>query len=205
MRTTMHFHSSPLSSLLSPVKFKIIRFLLKNEILMSEREIARILSVSHMSVNRAMRELEATNLVRPFRAGTSFLWKTNRQSYAYSAFTTLLESISRVPTPLEALKKDILQALPLAEIERIVLFGSIAKKRERRESDIDLFVLVKGEGEKARVEQVFESLSVLCLEKFGHPLSPYLRTQTEISARGKAKLDNELGSGIVIHPPDSAM
>jgi predicted nucleotidyltransferase len=132
--------------------------------------------------------------------GTSFLWKANRQSYAYAAFARLLESISAVPTPLEALKEDILRTLPLSDIERIVLFGSIAKKRERRGSDIDLFVLVKGEGEKARVERAFESLSLLCLEKFGHPLSPYLRTPTEISARGKLKLDKELGSGILLHP-----
>ena len=198
----MDFHSSPLAFLFSPVRLKIVNFLLKNEFLMSEREIARILDVSHMSVNRAMRELEAMNLVKVARAGTSCLWKTNRQSHAYHTISKVLASASGIRTPLEELKVDILGALPLAKIEKIVLFGSVAKKRERLGSDIDLFILVKGEAEKEVVKQALERLEIICLEKFGHPLSPYLRARAEIKARGPLKIDKEIESGIVLHPLD---
>jgi predicted nucleotidyltransferase len=199
----MDFHASPVSFLFSPVRLKIINFILKNEFLMSEREMSRILSVSHMSVNRTMRELAAMNLVNATRAGTAFLWKTNRQSYAFAVFSKALESISGVPTPFEELKTAILKILPLSHIEKIMLFGSIAKRKERPGSDIDLFVLVNGKAEKALVEQALKRLGILCLEKFGHPLSPYLRTRAEIKARGQLRLDGEIDSGLVLHPLDT--
>jgi predicted nucleotidyltransferase len=195
----MDFHSSPLASIISPIKFKIIKFLLKNETLMSEREISRILSVSHMSVNRMMRELWAMNLVTPMRAGTSFLWKTNRQSYAFESFSKALDHLVGMPAPIEDLKAIIRKSLPLPKIDKIVLFGSVAKRKERPGSDIDLFVLVKGEAEKAVVEQALDRLVISCLEKYGHPLSPYLRTRAEIAARKPLKLDQDIGAGIVLH------
>ncbi len=196
----MDFHSSPLAFLFSPVRLKIVKFLIHNEALMSEREMSRILSVSHMSVNRAMRELEAVNLVNAARAGTAVLWKTNRRSYAFEVFSKALVSISDIPTPLEELKTAIRQILPLPQIEKISLFGSVARQKDRPGSDIDLFVLVKGKVEKAKVEAALEHLSIICLEKFGHPLSPYLRTRSEITVRGRLRLDDEIEAGIVLHP-----
>ncbi len=59
----MKFHTSLLNLLNSKTKVKIIRFLLTYEASMSEREIASILKVSHMSVNRTMRELTDMNFV----------------------------------------------------------------------------------------------------------------------------------------------
>jgi predicted nucleotidyltransferase len=198
----MDFHSSPLAFLISPVRLKIVKFLLKNETLKSEREISRLLHVSHMSVNRTMRELWDMNLVTPLRAGTAFLWKTNRQSYAFAAFSKALDNLVGMPTPIEELKAIILESLPLPEIEKMVLFGSVANRKERPGSDIDLFVLVKGETEKAIVEQALDRLVISCLEKFGHPLSPYLRTRAEIAARKPLKLDLDIGAGIVLHSLD---
>lgn len=198
----MDFHSSPLALIFSPVRLKIVKFLLKNESLKNEREISRLLHVSHMSVNRTMRELWEMNFVTPMRAGTAYLWKTNRQSYAFEAFSKALDHLVGMHTPIEELKSIILESLPLPEIEKIVLFGSVAKRKERPGSDIDLFVLVKGEAEKAIVEQALDRLVISCLEKFGHPLSPYLRTGAEIAARKPLKLDQDIGAGIVLHPFD---
>lgn len=59
----MKFKVSLLDVLSSKTKVKIIKFLLKHEASMSEREIASILKVSHMSINRTMRELADVNFV----------------------------------------------------------------------------------------------------------------------------------------------
>ncbi len=198
----MDFHASPLVFLFSPVRLKIVRFLLKNEALKSEREISRLLNVSHMSVNRTMRDLWAMNLVTPMRAGTAFLWKTNRQGYAFDVFSRALDPLIGMAPPIEELKAVIRKSLPLPKIEKIVLFGSVARQKEKPGSDIDLFVLVKGEAEKVIVDQALDSLVIICLEKFGHPLSPYLQTKAEIAARRPLKLDQGIGAGIVIHPLD---
>lgn len=140
------------------------------------------------------------NLVTPMRAGTAFLWKTNRESYAFDIFSKTLDPLIGMPAPIEELKAIIRKSLPLPKIEKIVLFGSVSRQKERPGSDIDLFVLVKGEAEKAVVDQALDRLVISCLEKFGHPLSPYLRTRAEIAARKPLKLDLEIGAGIVIHP-----
>jgi len=70
-------------------------------------------------------------------------------------------------------------------------------KREPR-SDIDLFVLVKGEAEKTIVERALEALNILCLKKFGNPLSPYLRTFAEMAALDQPKFEKEIRLGIVL-------
>ena len=100
-------------------------------------------------------------------------------------------------------KALILQSLPLPLIEKLVLFGSIAKRKESPRSDIDLFVLVKGEAEKTIAEPALEALNILCLNKFGNPLSPYLRTFAEMAALDQPKLEKEIRLGIALHPPDS--
>ncbi|MCX5711590.1 MAG: GntR family transcriptional regulator, partial [Candidatus Omnitrophica bacterium] len=56
----MKFNASLVNILNSPVKLSIVKFLLTHEASMSEREIASILKVSHMSINRAMREFWRT-------------------------------------------------------------------------------------------------------------------------------------------------
>jgi len=66
----------------SEIKLKVIEFLLKHEASMSEREIASVLKISHMSVNRTMPELSAMNLVHYIAVGKAHLWKVNRQSFA---------------------------------------------------------------------------------------------------------------------------
>lgn len=196
----MDFHASPASFLFSPVRSKIASFILHNKFPMSEREISRLLSVSHMSVNRAMRDLEAMNLVNKVRVGTAFLWKANKASYAYKAFSEVHSALSNIRNPLDELKADIIKALPTAKIAKIVLYGSIAKKKEKPGSDIDLYVLAKSRENKAEVERALDRLGILCLEKYGHPLSPYLRTPEEISPGEHLKLHREISSGIVIYP-----
>lgn len=156
-----------------------------------------------MSVNRAMRELEAMSLVNKVRVGTAYLWKANKASYTYEALSDVHSAFSDIRNPLDELKADIMKALPVAKIAKIVLYGSIANKRERAGSDIDLFVLVKSREDKAEVEQALDRLGILCLGKYGHPLSPYLRTPEEISPGVHPKLHREIASGIVVYPPET--
>jgi len=76
----MKFHASPLDILNSKTKVKIIKFLLTHRAYMSEREIASVLKVSHMSVNRTMRELADMNFVNFTTVGKAHLWMLNRKS-----------------------------------------------------------------------------------------------------------------------------
>jgi predicted nucleotidyltransferase len=197
----MIFHKPILDVLNSKTKQKIVGFLLRNEALMSEREISAVLNVSHMSVNRVMRELAEMNFVHVLRAGKANLWRVNRNSYVFHILTSQYLTLSKPIAPFEELKNTILRNLPLSLIVKAALFGSIASRTERSNSDIDLFIQVKNMEDKRRVEVATEKLATLCLKKFGNVLSPYILTKEESRARSGLKLVADIKEGIVLYPP----
>jgi len=198
----MLFKKSLIRHFSSPSKLKIVTFLLKKEVFMSEREISRLLNVSHMSVNRAMRELEDLNFVHPNRVGRAHVWKVNRKSYAFEVFSKIMETLSKIKDPLADFKTMILENLPLASVEKLVLFGSIARRVERSDSDIDLFILVNDESAKTKIGPAVGALTLLCLDKFGNTLSPYILTLKQMKEKDGFKLLSGIKAGIVLYQRD---
>lgn len=196
----MVFHKSLLTVLNSKTKQKIVGFLLKHEALMSEREIAAVSGVSHMSINRIMRELAEINFVHFVRAGRAHLWRVNRGSYSFHILSGLFNTLSQKKAPFEDLKRTILDELPLPFLENLILFGSVAMGTERFDSDIDLYIQVKDESKKQEIEQSAEELVLLCLERYGNPLSPYILTGKEWKERSDLKLAEKIKKGIKIYP-----
>lgn len=196
----MIFHKSLLTVLNSKTKQKIVGFLLKHEALMSEREIAAVSGVSHMSINRIMRELAGINFVHFVRAGRAHLWRINRSSYAFQILSGLFNTLAQKTAPLEDLKRTILDKLPLPFVENLILFGSIAMGTERFDSDIDLYIQVKDESKKQEIEQAIEGLVLFCLERYGNPLSPYILTEKEWKVRKNLKLAEQIKKGTTIYP-----
>ena len=165
---------------------------------MSEREIASVLKVSHMSVNRIMRELADMNLVDFVTVGKAHLWRVNRKSYAFRVLSVLIKGISVAEEPIKDLEKILLKNLPKTLIERVVLFGSVAKGTERTNSDIDLFILVKNKRSKEKLEPQIEKLSNLCFEAYGNRLAPYILTEQEMKKRKNSKIISEINKGLEI-------
>ena len=196
----MKFHISLLNVLNSKVKIKIIKFLLTHEASMSEREIASILKVSHMSINRTMRELADLNFVNFITVGKAHLWKVNQKSYAYKVLSELIKGVSDIKEPIEGLKKTFLKELPKGLIKRVVLFGSIAKGTEKVNSDIDIFILVKDKQSKEKIESSIEKLSNACFDIYGNRLAPYVLTDQEIKQKKNLKIISEIDNGIQIFP-----
>jgi len=196
----MKFRISLLDVLNSKTKIKIIKFLLTHEASMSEREIASILKVSHMSVNRTMRELAELNFVNFVTIGKAHLWRVNHKSYAFRALSELIKGVSGIQEPIEELKKILLKNLPKTFIKRIVLFGSIAKGSERTNSDIDIFVLARDKQSKEKLESSIEKLSNICFEMYGNRLAPYILTEQELKQKKKLKVISEIKKGIEIYP-----
>lgn len=196
----MKFHISLLDVLNSKTKVKIIKFLLTHEASMSEREIASILKISHMSVNRTMRDLADINFVNFITIGKAHLWKVNHKSYAYRVLSELIKDISDIKEPIEDLKKIIQKNLPRTIIKRVVLFGSIANGSESTNSDIDIFVLVKDKRSKEKLESSIEKLSNICLEMYGNRLAPYILTEQEMKVKKNLRIISEIDKGIQIFP-----
>lgn len=196
----MKFNASLIDILNSKTKLKIVKFLLTHEASMSEREIASILKVSHMSINRTMRELSEANFVDFVTIGKAHLWKVNRKSYAFKVLSELIKGISHIKDPLDDLKDMILTNIPKTLIKKVVLFGSVAKGGEKTGSDIDIFFLVKDSGDKEKFGSALEKLSNACLETYGNRLSPYILTEQETKKKARAKFLSEINKGIEIFP-----
>lgn len=195
----MKFNASLVGILNSATKLKIVKFLLTHEASMSEREIASILNVSHMSINRTMRELSEVNFVNFVTIGRAHLWKVNRKSYSFKVLTEFVKGISRIKDPLSDLKCMILTSIPKNLIKKVVLFGSIAKGEEKTDSDIDVFFLVKDVEAKERFGPSIDKLSNICLETYGNRLSPYILTEQESKKKARQKFLSEINKGIVIY------
>ncbi len=194
----MKFNVSLIAILNSATKLKIVKFLITHEASMSEREIASILKVSHMSINRAMRELSEINFVDFVTIGKAHLWKVNRKSYAFKVLSEFVRGFSLLKDPLDDLKGMILANIPKSLIKKAVLFGSVAKGEEKTDSDIDVFFLVKDSQDKKKLELALEKLSNACLETYGNCLSPYVLTEQEAKKKARQKFLSEINKGIEI-------
>lgn len=195
----MKFHFNILDLLSSRTRVKIIKFMLAHEAPMSEREIASILEISHMSVNRSMRELLEYNLVNFTTAGKAHLWRANKKSYAFKALSELFRCTGKISGPLDDLKKTIRANLRGTPARKAVLFGSIAAGLEKTDSDIDLFIQVKDAAARKKLEQTADKLSTLCLEKYGNVLSFYILTDREIDNKKDLNIISEINKGDEIY------
>jgi predicted nucleotidyltransferase len=196
----MKLDISPIEMINSVAKINIIRHLMKYETPMSEREIASVIKIPHTSVNRTLKELALYNLVSYSVAGSTHLWKLNKNSYGYATLSETIKNISALESPLKSLKIMILKSLPPKLVKRIVLYGSVAKGMEAPNSDIDLFILVGNEMNKKKVQNVVDDLSIKCLDAYGNRLEAYILTDKEWAQKKDLSVLHEVEKGIKIYP-----
>jgi len=193
----MQFRNFAENLLGSKVKIKLIRYLLSEEAITSEREIAKLIGVSHSAVNKALNELHEQNLIAPTRVGNVMIWHINRESYAYQllqSFTLLLKQM-----PFDRLKTEITAGLNyLAYVKKAVIYGSVALGTELPNSDIDLFILVKSEKDRKHILPLLSPLNGKCLRMFGNILSPNISTHKELSESKNKKFLESVKNGIVV-------
>jgi len=194
----MRFHGSLLDILTSKTRMKIVRFLVAHEASMSEREIASILKVSHMSINRTMRDLADVHFCSFVTVGKSHVWKVNRNSYAFKALSSLIIDLTAIKNPLSDLKTMLTKHIPAHLVRKAVLFGSVARGDERPDSDVDLFVLVKNNHDKEQLGPFIEKASDACFEAYGNRFVPYILTEEEARQKKGLKLLSEIETGIRI-------
>lgn len=170
----------------------MLRHILKEETVTSERELAKIIGVSHGAVNKALKDFHDLNLVSPLRIGNSLAWQLNKQSYAYRLLQNFIHEIKA--TPLDNLKMKVqtyLSARP--RLREAIIYGSIAEGKDIPGSDIDLFILVEDEKERKDIVHALSSLNSECLNLYGNKISPSIFTVYEYRnphAKNKTFLEN---------------
>ncbi len=172
----------------SRVKIKILMYLLSESAPTSERELARILDISHMAVNKSMKQFYDLNLISPLKIGNVISWKFNENSYAYEQIAhRSLKTMADNP-PLSDLRTIFMKKFSNSGLREAKIFGSVAERKEEPESDIDLLVIAKSEKHKGQVKKITAELSQLCTERYGNMLSLYIITEEEARRPANKKI-----------------
>jgi len=194
----MQFELSLDKLISSKAKLKILKYLFGHTASMSENELAKVIKISPMTINRLMKELRELNLVSMERVGNANVWSVNKESYAYIALSKLMGEISGVPKPLEHLRETLSSHIPKELVKKVVLYGSVAQGKSKVNSDIDLFILVKSQKEAEELIPHLDKLSSLCLSLYGNRLTPYILTETQLQEKKKLPLLKEIEKGIQV-------
>ena len=137
----------------------IIQLLIKQEYHL--RGLANALNQSHTTISRKLTQLENDNVVDYKMQGKNkvFFLKKNISSRSYilqselHKFNTLLNKYPKLLVILE-------QVLNKIDEKLIVIFGSYAKFRAKKDSDIDIYIETKNRNIKKQIENIHSKISV---------------------------------------------
>ncbi|WKZ69162.1 MAG: nucleotidyltransferase domain-containing protein [Melioribacteraceae bacterium] len=160
------------------------------------RELARITNLTPQSAHNTLANLEALKIVNRITAGRSHYFTLNRNHYLNKQIIENLYSYER--EYINAIFESIKKSLGKWSIS-LIIFGSVARRDETVESDLDLCIVYKGK--KALVEEKISSLRDKLFNEFGVNLAPFYITEREFKSRAKnikPPIDNIIKEGNVI-------
>ncbi len=200
----MKFHELAQGMLDSKAKLRLLSYLFsQREVEMSERELARVLDLSNFSINQLMKLFEQHNLVERRRVGATTVWRLKQGSYYHQLLEPMFKRVSTFPAPLEHLKNLVLSSYPLKRVSRIYLYGSIAEGQENYNSDIDIFVVVKGGADKEEIERTNDKLRVSCPALYGNSVQIVVMDEAEYERRRDSPLIREVENGLKLYPEEA--
>lgn len=191
----MKFHNVLDEILGNRTKVKLLRaFFTYPEKEFTESELQRIAGIPQASVHRNVKSLLANGTLDRKRIGKANLYSLNKEHILYALLQYVFENEKNL---LSELKKSLIGSIEsLPGIELAVLFGSVVKGTERADSDIDIFIVSKAD--KSKVEADMKNLIHVIGNKFGNPVSPMIKNETEIRDLKSSSIYKELKRGEVL-------
>jgi predicted nucleotidyltransferase/biotin operon repressor len=180
---TMRFHK-PLNDVLgSRIKVDILRLLSRTGSDHTGREIASIIGCSHNAARSALEDLELSGLVIHRQAGRANLYSLDENNVintdilasAFLAEDRLLEDVAEII--FEGMGDDL---------SSIILYGSVARGEEGKESDIDIVVVLEDSADPDSKEEAIADASIEVVRRFGNKLSPIVVTESEFARKQKS-------------------
>jgi predicted nucleotidyltransferase len=150
------------------------------------RSLAEQAKISPQEASDTLRELAELNIVRLQPVGRAFSITLNERSYILERIIEPI--VSREGETLKQLVQLLSKHLK-RKVVSAVIFGSVARREEKRTSDIDLFV-VASDKERA-TDAVAESMGEI-ETVFGSRLNPIVMTRTEFRSKVKSNLVRDI-------------
>lgn len=173
----MRIHQ-PLNKILNnETKVKVLRFLYSNDIEWSGRRIAREIQISPATCHKALQGLYSEGILLLRNVGRTHLYQLNQDNYiAKELLHPLFKKEEGLLRIISRLLRDEFSEKVKDKIVSIALFGSVEKREDRPESDIDLLVLVERAKDKEKTEKAFDNLNEKIMKSFGKIVSPYIES-----------------------------
>jgi predicted nucleotidyltransferase len=191
----MKFHNILDEILGNKTKVRLLRsFFTYPEKGFTESELERIAGIPQASVHRNVKSLIDNGLLDRKRIGKANLFSLNKEHILYPLLNSNFEAERNVLVELKNMIAESVKNLP--QIELAVLFGSIVKGTERADSDVDIFMVCKGETSK--LEHKLKDLTNSSQNKFGNPVSLMIKQKRELQDLKTRSIFNEIKNGEVI-------
>ena len=120
------------------------------------------------------------NIVKIESHGTVNLINLNAESYLYNELKKFFDFEQAT---LRHLKEEVSKSLP--KVKSIVLFGSIANRTEKFNSDVDVLIITE---DKAKAKGIIAKKQEIFSKKFGNMLSAYIITENEFRQKKNTAL-----------------
>ena len=191
----MKFHNILDEILGNKTKVRLLRaFFTYPEKGFTESELERIAGIPQASVHRNVKSLLDNGLLDRKRIGKANLFSLNNEHILYPLLNSSFEAERNVLIELKNMIEESVKSFP--QVELAVLFGSIVKGTERADSDIDIFIVCKGE--KTKLEDTLKDLTNSSQNKFGNPVSLMLKHKRELQDLKTRSIFNEIKNGEII-------
>ncbi|MDY6773713.1 MAG: nucleotidyltransferase domain-containing protein [Candidatus Nanohaloarchaea archaeon] len=133
----------------------------------SVSELAEAADVSQPTTSRIVEELEEESIVKSSRKGNMKLVELERREHVQN----IVKAVGEKHRPMrEAAETFAKRVSKVEDVEKVVLFGSVARGTADFNSDVDLLVVVSGNAEETRERVLVKAETVS--DETGFHISP---------------------------------
>jgi predicted nucleotidyltransferase len=185
----LYFHRYQERIVGSKSKVKLLRVLFRfPDSDFTGEDLGRKAGVSKPMAHSALSDLVEENLVARRVAGRAYLYRLIPGSYSAKLVAPLFREGD---SPLEGLSSLLGKKLERSLVASATLYGSVVRGEEKPDSDIDIYLVLRHESDRRRVEALVSELNRSVLAMFGNRVSAIVKTVEEArrAYRGRRSLE----------------
>jgi predicted nucleotidyltransferase len=183
----------------APSHIAILRALLDSAEGMSGRQVARLAEINHQACAVALGRLEELGVVTRQGSGQSQLFRLNREHRVVQGLLVPLLRGERAIF-LQALQR--IGSLLAGHRVRALVFGSAARGEERRDSDLDLLLILPSAREASAIHQTADDVRATLRREWGIRVNVLILPQRIVERRqdlGDPLITTALREGIEVN------
>ncbi len=141
------------------------------------RELATAAGSSPPQTLKALKRLEHVGMTWRTTVGRAHLWQLVSEHVLVEPVRSLFSFESKLPEGFQEELRSALKGLPL---RKAVLFGSVARGTETNDSDVDLYLELRGSVSDEEIQAALTPIAVRFIHRYGAVLSPIIYSRRAV-------------------------